>query len=245
MMRLSPTERLDDALSVVASLNRDQGQLRTRLEHQDLQLQALRDLVAAEGDMRLDHAVKAVVDERNKLRELARLQEEATDPMNGALAAIRRLVQRPNLPLVDAVREFATLPVSCDHCSKPAVCNQCDHHKPSRDGSTLQDLQVSLPWTIKYSRDFRSNPQPHKDFTHAIVHVGKALGKLFAFADDMDHDRDVALRPETLHRHRQYVADLVVCALRAANVYPGGPFDLHDAVVDRVRTKNAPAPEKD
>ncbi|EMN54755.1 hypothetical protein [Leptospira interrogans] len=36
---------------------------------------------------------------------------------------------------------------------------------------TLKDLQLSLPWTVKYSEDFRSTPLTHKDFSHALHHV--------------------------------------------------------------------------
>lgn len=100
---------------------------------------------------------------------------------------------------------------------------------------TIRELQTSLPWTIRYSRDFRANPQPHKDFAHALVHVGKALGKLLTLVDDMDHARD-ALPTD----HAKYLADLVVCALRAANTCPGGVVDLQQAVEERIAAKNVP-----
>lgn len=58
---------------------------------------------------------------------------------------------------------------------------------------SLRRLQVTLPWTIKYSRDFRLNPQSHKDFTHALIHAQKALGMLAAMVDEIDHDRDAPL----------------------------------------------------
>src|SRR6185312_10545664 len=99
---------------------------------------------------------------------------------------------------------------------------------------TIRQFQTNLPWTIKYSQDFRSNPQPHKDFAHALHHVSKAAGKLHAFADDMDHDRNIALDASEpvsglKSTFSKYVADLVVCALRLANTFPGGPIDLQQA----------------
>lgn len=103
----------------------------------------------------------------------------------------------------------------------------------------LRTLQVRLPWSIKYSRDFRANQQSHKDFTHAILHVVKATGQLAAFIDDMDHDRDAALFAGARLVYAKNLADLVICALRAANVFPGGPIDLERAVVERIETKNA------
>lgn len=103
---------------------------------------------------------------------------------------------------------------------------------------SLRQLQTSLPWTVRYSRDFRANPQSHKDMAHAVIHVGKAAGKLFELVDNMDHNRDVADTRDHTDAFKKYVADFVICALRAANTWPGGPFDLHDAVVERLESKN-------
>lgn len=120
------------------------------------------------------------------------------------------------------------------------LCIGTSQQSGSGSNRTVRELQVSLPWTIRYSRDFRANPQPHKDFTHALIHVGKALGKLLALADDMDHDRAVADDPTLRERHAKYIADLVVCALRASNTFPGGAIDLQAAVEHRITEKNVP-----
>lgn len=45
-------------------------------------------------------------------------------------------------------------------------------------------------------------------------------------------------------RYGKYVADLVVCALRIANTFPGGVLDLQAAVQDRIFQKNL-APQTD
>lgn len=103
---------------------------------------------------------------------------------------------------------------------------------------SIRELQTTLPWTIRYSQDFRSNPQSHKDFTHSLLHVGKALGKLQGLADDFDHDRTLADNPEIRAQYSKYIADLVVCALRACNTFPGGTIDLESAVIDRIENKN-------
>lgn len=103
---------------------------------------------------------------------------------------------------------------------------------------SLRELQVNLPWTIRYSRDFRASPVPHKDFAHALHHVSKAAGRLHELADDCDHDRDVADAKDLRERYARYVADLVVCALRIANTFPGGVVDLEAAVVARIEDKN-------
>lgn len=102
----------------------------------------------------------------------------------------------------------------------------------------IKDLQTRLPWTVHYSQDFRSNPQTHKDFAHAILHVGKALGHLLALIDDMDHDKTVVDRPNIKEQYEKYLADLVISALRAANTFPGGVVDLERAVIERIENKN-------
>lgn len=103
---------------------------------------------------------------------------------------------------------------------------------------TLRELQTSLPWSIRYSQDFRANPQSHKDFAHALVHIGKASGMLFALTDDMDHRCETADQGDLRERYGKYLADLVVCSLRAANTFPGGVLDLQRAVEDRIEDKN-------
>ena len=103
----------------------------------------------------------------------------------------------------------------------------------------LSMLQTSLPWTVRYSQDFRANPMSHKDFSHAILHAQKALGKLADFVDRMDHDRTIAdMAAAGGQVHGAYVADLVVCALRMANTFPGQSLDLAKAVVERIESKN-------
>lgn len=97
---------------------------------------------------------------------------------------------------------------------------------------TIQELQEKLPWTIKYSSDFRGNPQPHKDFAHAVVHAQKALGNLCSIIDDLDH------RKESLGIPQKYIADLVICALRMANTFPATKINLEEEVINRIETKN-------
>ena len=106
---------------------------------------------------------------------------------------------------------------------------------------TIRELQTQLPWTIRYSQDFRASPMAHKDFAHTMHHVSKAAGKLHALADDMDHDRALADTPGLRDEHARFIADLVVCALRLANVFPGGVIDLQHAVEHRIEDKNGVA----
>lgn len=108
-----------------------------------------------------------------------------------------------------------------------------------RGDLTLRELQTALPWTVRYSTDFRSNPQAHKDFAHSLVHVTKALGQLAGLIDGMDHDKSVADGGEALRKEWEgKVADFVIGALRCANTFPGGIIDLQRVVEDRLETKN-------
>lgn len=98
----------------------------------------------------------------------------------------------------------------------------------------LRALQTNLPWSTHYHRDFRSNPQAHKDFGHALLHVHKAGGKLAAVIDDAEH-KGSEFKPEEVDK---YLADLVICALRMANTCPGRVIDLERIVIDRINEKN-------
>jgi hypothetical protein len=110
----------------------------------------------------------------------------------------------------------------------------------------MRTLQQILPWGLPYSDDFRATPMEHKDFAHALAHVAKATGALFALVDDLDHGRHVNWNPRAFLDYRKYVADLVICALRIANTMPGQsdpscgipPFVLWDEVIRRLESKN-------
>ncbi|HEY1404586.1 MAG TPA: hypothetical protein VGB05_10700 [Pyrinomonadaceae bacterium] len=132
-----------------------------------------------------------------------------------------------SVPVRTSTMRFVLPPTGEPFESKP--CGLSD--------KTLRELQVTLPWTVRYSEDFRANRQSHKDFAHALHHIFKAGGKLAGFVDDMDHDRNVADGQPGL-TYGKYIADLVVCALRLANTMPSGPVDLHAAVVNRIVEKN-------
>ena len=98
----------------------------------------------------------------------------------------------------------------------------------------LRTMQARLPWTVHYHKDFRASPMVHKDFGHALLHVQKAIGKLAAVVNDAEHGGST-FPPEEVD---DYVADLVVCALRMANTCPGRVIDLEEAVIRRIEAKN-------
>jgi len=106
------------------------------------------------------------------------------------------------------------------------------------DEKSIRDLQVSLPWTAHYHRDFRSTPMTHKDFSHALLHVHKAGGKLASIIDEAEHAGFDWARSENRAEVSKYLADFVICALRMANTCPDGIIDLQAAVESRLKAKN-------
>lgn len=99
---------------------------------------------------------------------------------------------------------------------------------------TLREIQTRLPWTVHYHRDFRASPMTHKDFQHAMLHVLKAVGKISAVINDAEHGGSDFLPAEI----DNYVADLIVCAIRMGNTCPGHIIDLQRVVIERIETKN-------
>jgi len=79
---------------------------------------------------------------------------------------------------------------------------------------TIAEIQehVRLAWTNEtYSKEFNGSGISHKDFGHALLHVMKAAGKLAAIVDDADHGKT------NTDQAGKLLADLVICAARAAN----------------------------
>lgn len=106
---------------------------------------------------------------------------------------------------------------------------------------TLREIQTGAMWGAHtYSREFNADPRPHHDAAHAVLHITKATGKVAGLLDDLDHAQDfVAAITGTCHRDdvARYLADVVICALRAANTWPGGAIDMTNAIEARLRGK--------
>jgi len=101
---------------------------------------------------------------------------------------------------------------------------------------SLSALQAALPWGNRYTRAFFDNPQAHKHFAHALVHIVKAAGALASLVDELEHEATPTLPSVQGLRelHKRYLADVVISALRAANTFPGGALDLDAEVAARM-----------
>ena len=103
----------------------------------------------------------------------------------------------------------------------------------------IRDLQRELPWGAhEYNMEFQHRIDPHRDAEHAFVHVTKAAGRLADIVDDFSHCNDEHTKGETTAPTAgKYLADLVICAARMANTWPGGAIDLEDAIRARLAEK--------
>lgn len=102
----------------------------------------------------------------------------------------------------------------------------------------VQRLQDGLKklWTDElYSDQFKSSPSRYKHFDHTLKHLRKAAQELENMSEEADH-HGAAMVFEGVGV-RKYVADLVICSIRMANVIPTGEIDLEQAVFDRVERK--------
>lgn len=103
---------------------------------------------------------------------------------------------------------------------------------------TLSEIQEDLhrTWTLEsYSAEFRAITLPYRDFQHSLHHVDKALGKLSAMVEEADHNPESAF---PIQKSANYIADLVICAIRLASKHPYGEIDIEKAVIDRIREKS-------
>lgn len=99
-------------------------------------------------------------------------------------------------------------------------------------GMSLRWLQQNLPWQGSYTEAFETGPE-HNHFTHGVLHLTKAVGKLAAAIEPLDHHNG-----EVMGHVSTTLADVVICALRLANVHPEIRIDLEKCVIERLKEKN-------
>jgi hypothetical protein len=99
----------------------------------------------------------------------------------------------------------------------------------------LQDTLAKL-WTDElYSEQFKNSPSKYKDFDHALKHVRKAAQALENMTEEADHAGAEKIFEQPAIE--KYVADIVISAIRLANVAPTGVLDVEKAVLDRIERK--------
>lgn len=103
--------------------------------------------------------------------------------------------------------------------------------------TTLAQIQKDLEktWTLEsYSEEFKAGKLPYRDFDHSLKHVMKATGKLVAIVEEADHGHESSFSTKKVS---DYLADLIICAVRMASKHPYGEIDIESAVMARIREK--------
>jgi hypothetical protein len=96
---------------------------------------------------------------------------------------------------------------------------------------THLEHEVSQVWTdAQYPYEFNYGPAPHRHFTHALIHVIKACGKLTEYIDAADHGGGPLYFHEIVPKA---LADIIISTQRMATVYG---LTLVEAVNDRLNT---------
>lgn len=120
---------------------------------------------------------------------------------------------------------------------------------------SIRQFQDNQPWESgsgeenPYSDVFMADARRHRDFEHALIHVTKSMGRLATLVEHEDHERrfhmtgapdEVAVSAfdEKREDAAGWLADLVICAMRMASVYPRARIDLESAVILRMAEKN-------
>lgn len=118
-----------------------------------------------------------------------------------------------------SVAEFTVLPASAsdfiEEYFKKREAMEDTNKKDETHVFNMEDLAtyVTKVWTdTQYPHEFNYEPQPHRHFTHALLHVLKACGKLSDYVDALDHGGD--LKDETIVP--KALADIVISAQRMA-----------------------------
>lgn len=106
--------------------------------------------------------------------------------------------------------------------------------------------EIARRWgSSAYGPAYLARQDPQRDAHHALLHITKASGKLAGALDDMDHASDVETRGVVLRNDAaKYLADLVICAARIAETWPGARIDIAAAVAGRLATKFPPAADE-
>lgn len=103
---------------------------------------------------------------------------------------------------------------------------------------SLRILQIGLPWNLNtYSAEFKNSVLVQRDFEHALIHIIKAAGKLAGVVDQLDHGERID-EPTRAVYVKNWIADIVISALRMANTSPLGRFVLQNEVVRRIDEKS-------
>lgn len=90
----------------------------------------------------------------------------------------------------------------------------------------IRKLQADLPWTRIWSSEFQGDPRPYAKFQHCLTNIAAQLGNVFQRIERSDHYGMDYTQGLDREEDATALAIIVMSALKAANVYPGGPLDI-------------------
>ena len=98
-----------------------------------------------------------------------------------------------------------------------------------------------MPWTEIWAGSFLSDPRPYSRFEHCLTNIAAKLGTIFQRVEMSDHygpEYKLGLNKE---KDGTALAIIIMSAMKAANVYPGGPINLADYIEADLKRRNETA----
>ena len=102
----------------------------------------------------------------------------------------------------------------------------------------LRDLQKAMPWTDLWTEAFKTDRSGYGPYQHCLINVAAKNGSLLQRVEMSDHyGPDYTLGLNRAKDGRD-LAFIVMSALKAANVYPGGSIDLSELICGDLARRN-------
>jgi hypothetical protein len=105
----------------------------------------------------------------------------------------------------------------------------------------LKALQAKMPWTeTLWTEGFLSDPRSYARFEHCLANIAAKLGTCFAMVEMSDHYGEDYQLGMNRDKAGIALAFIVMSAMKAANVYPGGPIDLQQYIEADLKRRAKP-----
>ena len=94
----------------------------------------------------------------------------------------------------------------------------------------FRKLQEAMPWTELWSGDFLRDSRSYARLEHCLTNISAKLGSIFQRVEMSDHYGPDYKLGMNRQKDGNALAVIIMSALKAANVYPGGPIDLSEFI---------------
>jgi hypothetical protein len=96
-----------------------------------------------------------------------------------------------------------------------------------------------MPWTEIWSEGFLQDPRSYSRFQHCLTNIGAKLGSLFQRVEMSDHYGSEYKLGLDRDKDGTALALIIMSAMKAANVYPGGVINLSEYIEADLMRRNA------